>query len=604
MAAAAAVAAQRPFYMQKTDVKVDYTDVTGKATSVDLPLITLPAGTVLFRAMKIPNPATGEDFRTFYRDYLGNPETITSSQKATGVKGFCLSPLHNVFFYPFPYIAFGAHTVGATFTMMQISVLVHPITVVCAMSPSDFVRGRALRYDGDAPWQRCSNFSGPGVECHLRTGEERKALSYDNCLRPEFQASSGVRGWMAVADRDSLNPVVEVDGRKRAVISKTVPMSVNMLSLSKTNPKEAVKLVASTYMDSQGHAGFPEIAMYPYKAHKGPGNIKRSCATNEFAMRILEKEAATDNLNFLPIAAFTKNGVIDMVGGHFNYEALKPSPNAFVAEGSQQVINQAMQGYMEKMEREGVTLPYYGKCMLKYDTRTGFYVLDGIVGNFKPSSPAQVPLYKELLLPLASPGQKDYAMQYMLAIRSYYPEQFMQMYPVGEKAAKKFMRHSFVFKRFPFIKALFTELGMPLPSALYESWKVSARIQGDYEKKYKPKAAAAPAAKAPVAAKAPAVAAAEQLASIRAPAQEELPDYGGIGDGTPRTPAFGTPRTPAFGTPRTPAFGTPKEESKGGRRITKRSKKSNSRKTRSVAPVKDLATFFTRLWKAHAKKKV
>ena len=137
-----------------------------------------------------------------------------------------------------------------------------------------------------------------------------------------------------------------------------------------------------------------------------------------------------------------------------------------------------------------------------------------------------------------------------------------------------------------------------MPSALYESWKVSARIQGDYEKKYKPKAAAAPAAKAPVAAKAPAVAAAEQLASIRAPAQEELPDYGGIGDGTP---PFGTP---AFGTPRTPAFGTPKEESKGGRRITKRSKKSNSRKTRSVAPVKDLATFFTRLWKAHAKKKV
>jgi len=251
---------------------------------------------------------------------------------------------------------------------------------------------------------------------------------------------------------------------------------------------------------------------------------------------------------------------------------------------------------MEKMEREGVTLPYYGKCMLKYDTRTGFYVLDGIVGNFKPSSPAQMPLYRELLLPLASPGQKEYAIQYIMAIRSYYPEQFMQMYPVGEKGAKKLMRQSFVFKRFPFIKPLFTELGLPLPSALYESWKVSARIQGDYEKKYKPKVAAAPA---PVA-KAPAVAAAEQLASIRAPAvevapepQQESPEYGGIGDGTP---PFGTPKE-----------GVPKEESKGGRRITKRSKKiprSNSRKTRSVAPVKELAIFFTRLWKAHANKKV
>jgi len=160
---AAAAAMLRPFYIEKNDVKVDYTDATGKPTSVDLPLVTLPAGTVVFRAMKIPNPAKGEDVRHFYRDYLGNTEGSR----------ICLSPLHNVFFYPFPYIAFGAHTVGSTFTMMQISVLVHPVTVVCAMSPSDFVRGRALRYDGEAPWQRCSNFAGPGVECHPRTGAEQ-----------------------------------------------------------------------------------------------------------------------------------------------------------------------------------------------------------------------------------------------------------------------------------------------------------------------------------------------------------------------------------------------------------------------------------------------
>jgi hypothetical protein len=229
-------------------------------------------------------------------------------------------------------------------------------------------------------------------------------------------------------------------------------------------------------------------------------------------------------------------------------------------------------------------------------------VLDGIVGNFKPSSPANAPLYKELLLPLATPGQKEFAMQYMMAIRSYYPEDFMKMSAVGEKGSKKLMRQAFVFKRFPFIKPLFTELGLALPSVLYEFWKVSARIQGDYEKKYKPKAAAAVAAKAPVATKAPAAAAApaEQLASIRAPAVEEaeaeeaMPNYGGIGVGTP---VFGTPKE-----------GTPKEGSpKGGRRLTKRSKKTprtNSRTTRSVAPVKELATFFTRLWKAHAKKKV
>lgn len=555
-AAAAAVAALKPFYTEKKDVKVDYTDATGNPTSVDLPLVTLPAGTVVFRAMKIPNPAKGEDVRHFYRDYLGDTE---------GSK-LCLSPLHNVFFYPFPYIAFGAHTVGSTFTMMQMSVLVHPVTVVCAMAPSDFVRGRALRYDGDAPWQRCSNFAGPGVECHPRTGAERSALSYDNCLRPEFQASSGVRGWMAIADRDSLNPDVMEGIRKKAVISKTVPMSSYLLRLHQKLPEEVNKLVASTYTDSKGRAGFPEIALYPYKAHKGPGNIVRACPSNDMAMRLLEKEALADNLNFLPIAAFTKNGAVDMVNGYFNYDALKPTENAFVPEGSQDAINAAMYAYMKRLQGEGIVLPYYGKCMLKYDSRTGFYVLDGVIGNFTPTVPSGFPLYKSVLLPLQTAKDRETALQNMLVMRAHYPENFLEM--------RQGMRHAFVFRRFPFLKDLFPGLGLEFPKMYSLFWGKSAKIHAEILEKRKalaPAAAPLPKIKIPVAT--PPAAAPVAVAEPEA----ITPTYGYQKNG---------PTTPVF----------------GGSASTRKAKKTKLRKTRSTS-AKDLATVFTRLWKAHAKKK-
>ena len=100
---------QIPFYTTVTPVKESFTDAAGADQSVDLPLITLPAGTVLFRGVKIPDLGAAQDIRYLYRDFLGNPE-------ADGV--VCMSPVHNVFFYPTPHIAFGTHTIGKTFTML------------------------------------------------------------------------------------------------------------------------------------------------------------------------------------------------------------------------------------------------------------------------------------------------------------------------------------------------------------------------------------------------------------------------------------------------------------------------------------------------------
>jgi hypothetical protein len=576
--AASAKANSQPFYTQVTNVKEEFTSAAGVPSSVDLPLVTIPAGTVLFRGLRIPNPANGEDVRHFYRDYLGDPE---------GPQYVCLSPIHNVYFYPFPYVAFGAQTVGATFTMMQMVVLVHPVTVVCAMSPSDFVRGRGLRDDGTAPWQRCSNFVGSGIDCHTRTGAEQRALSYDNCLRPEYQARSGTRGWMAIADRDSLNPVVVVEGRKRAVVAKDASMSQAIRKLAAQMPLEAAKTLASTYKDAQGHAGFPEMALYPYRKHKGLGVIKRACPSNDMAMRIIEKEALDDNLNYLPIAAFTKNGVIDMVGGEFSYSVLQPTENAFVAEGSQDMINKNVFAFLDKVQKEGLVLPYYGACKMKQDTRTGFYVLDKIVpGGLRlgPSSQGQkqAVLYRSILLPLDTEPAQRFAMKYTLVMRNFFPEQFLKDYEIGKGS---FVKQAMVFNRFAFLKALFDELGITMPDAVRDGLRMGAalyqRVSG------KPSASAASKAPAPVPAPV-AVAEAEPAYATVTP------------QGTP--PSGVSPGTP----PGTPPSGV---QPKGGKRRTKR-KTTLRRKTRRIATQtggsaiygKHLASLFTRVWKVHARR--
>lgn len=559
---------RRPFYTEITNVKEDFISSAGVESSVPLPLVTIPAGTVLFRSMKIPNPAQGEDVRHFYRDYLGNPE---------GARDVCLSPIHNVFFYPFPHVAFGAHTIGTTFTMIQMVVLVHAVTVVCAVSPSDFVRGRGLRDDGTAPWQRCSNFSGRGVECHPRTLAERTALSYDNCLRPEYQQRSGTRGWMAIADRDSVNPVVMSEGKKRTVVDKNSPMSTYLRKLATSLPAEAAKALANTYKDQQGHAGFPEIALYPYYEHKGAKLIKRACPTNDMAMRIIEKEALADNLNYLPIAAFTKNGFIDMVSGEFNYKSLNPTENAFVAEGAQSVITDNVHGYMTKLQREGLQLPFYGLSKLTYDMRTGFYVLDKVVpANLKLSQAKGTPLYRSLLLSLATEKAERFALWYTLVFRNYFPEKFMTDYKINDESKVK---RAMIFNRYAFLRPVFEELAIPLPQFYRDALRKSAELfQADSGKKPASKAVVAPA---------PVDAPAE-------PQEERTPEYAAV---TPQGTPPGSP--PAPGTPP----GTPP---KGGKRQTRKKLSSKKRTTRSASARQDfgkhLASLFTRVWKAHGKK--
>jgi len=434
--------AKLPFYIQITNVKEDYINDQQKPSSVDLPLVTLPAGTVLFRGLKIPDARKGEDIRYFYRDFLGNPE---------GSENVCLSPIQNVFFYPFPYIAFGANDVGKTFTMMQMVVLVHPITVVACVSPSPFVRGKALAYSGTAPWQRCNKFSGADYDCHTQTDEEVEKKGWDNCLSPEYQVRSGTRGWMAIAKLDSINVLDKTFGKK------TTTMGTFLRSLNGQIPGQGKAALTWAYVDDNRTGGFPEIAMYPYRTHKGRRLITRYCPNEKAAIRLLEKEAANDNLNYLPIAAFTKNGVIDMVSGYFSYDRLGVTENAFDVVSAQQTILANVHTFMERAQTVGLTLPHYGSSKLVFDSRTGFFALDKVVS---PTLMIQDVPYRSLLFSLEGEEAQKRALKYMLILRNFMPEHFMERYAIDPKFVA---RRAMIFNRFPVLEKLFTATQMNIP---------------------------------------------------------------------------------------------------------------------------------------------
>lgn len=440
--------------LQKQNAKEFYLKTTNVLESgIDLPLVTLPAGTVLFRGQKLPNPAN-VDPRLFYGDFLGNPE---------GSQHVCLNPTHNTFFYPLPYIAFGINDVGKSYDIMNIVVLVQPVTVVSMISPSRFVRGTVKSFGGAAPIQRCSTLT-KGL-CHEPTAKELDALEYDNCLNPEYQMRSSTRGWMAIAKLDALT----------TKDSAGTSMSSYVKALEARRPGQGVELVANSYTDSNRNNGFPEIALYPYKNHKGLKALKRPCKDIKTAIHLMQKEAEADNLNYLPIASVTREGTIDMINGLFTYERLGVSANAFTtpALNKQPDIEGRLAEYMDLLQSKGLDLPYYGKGKLSFDTRTGFYVFPQVIPRMQITEKGETFPYKFLTMPLASADERKRALTYLLMFRSMNDEKFMQKYGLEKGFGVK---RAMIFDRPPILTRLFQDLSLPIPAEFRDGLGRASRL--------------------------------------------------------------------------------------------------------------------------------
>ena len=486
---------QPPFY-EKVTLLTERFMRDGIPDNEDLALVTLPPGTVLFRGLKIPNQAAGVDPRIFYRDFLGDPE---------GRDNVCMNSTHNTFFYPFPYVAFGADQVGQDFDMMIMVVLVHPVNVVCSISPSRSVRGTAKGFSGDAPFQRCDGIVSKIPRCHPLTEKEKEDSQWDNCLNPKYQVASGTRGWMAIAQRDALNTKVVREWGKAGAPKTETYMWEYMNGLKSRHPDVCADLLASSYTDSNKNNGFPEIVLYPFKTHLGEKPYKQKCSSVATAIRLMQKEAEKDNFNYLPVAAFTKDGVIDMVNGFFTQETLGVSANAFStsAASKQPAIESVVKAHMEKLQTQGLVLPVYGPGLLSFDTRTGFYILPQVVPrslvvvNQEPSAKKQAPVpYARLCIPLATETDKRRATNYKMMFRNFSLLNFMKIYGIETKFG---LNRAMIFERPPVLTALFKLFGMAIPKDFIYGLKRATTTKTEDEEALKklgqaaaPRAAAAP----------------------------------------------------------------------------------------------------------------
>ena len=423
---------------------IPYVKGNGAAASMHAPLVDLPIGTLLFRGVKLPDVANGDDARLFVREFLGMPNGDS----------FCLSPVTNVFFYPFPYVAFGADHVGVKFNAAEVYVVVKPLRVFSMVKPSKWIRGGNLKdFDGTAPIQRCDKFDFP---CKELTPEEKakedQAKTWDNCIRPEFGAAEGVAGWMAMADLDSL----DVFGKKPKPAVSATAMGHYLRELESRQPGKVSELLPLFVTDSRGHRGVPEIALFPWSPHPGP-QITMTDAANEVEAADAIAELS-DRLNYLPIACITQNGIVEAFEGDFKASNVGANTASAPSPEVRGAIERNQTAYLDKLMTEGIEVPGTGLCRMAYDSRTGFFVLDGLVPEGLQLGEVS---YRSLLLPLSNAAEKQKATEVQVLFRTFFPSKHFQMERLADGSQ---VRRAFVFERPPMLQQMYTDLGIN-PSA-------------------------------------------------------------------------------------------------------------------------------------------
>jgi hypothetical protein len=442
-----------------------YKTLSGIDKEITLPLVDIPAGTLLFRGIRLPDISKGDDSRSFIRDFLGDP--VGDS--------FCLTPVHNVFFYPFPYIPFGAHTVGKKFNAINVYVTRKAMRIVCLISPSPMFRGGEIKtLDGTAPIQRCSQFryectpivkeedldekvatgamSAEEAEAALEkrkqdtaTEEERKreVKSWDNCIHPNYP---DINGWMAIADYDALESLDQ-----KALAVKDTTMSKYILELNTRRPGKLAEILSYMYSDKRRHRGIPEIVLHPW-LKKNADTVMTDAASEE---EVIEQiRALSDNFAFLPCASITSAGILDGINGDFQLTELPADSIKNADDAVRGAIEANLESFMKTLETTGLDIPDLGITKVRFDSRTGFYVLDRFAqrDTVKDAGP-----YSQLLFPLETAPQKSFASTYRVLFRTFFPDKLLKPEAIVQGMAP--VRRAFIFERPSIFKKMFDNIG-------------------------------------------------------------------------------------------------------------------------------------------------
>ncbi len=445
--------------------KINYTKANGTAASIDVPLIEIPAGTLLFRGIQLPNPKKDEDPRMFVRDWLGYPKGDR----------FCMTPTHNTFFYTNPFVPFGAHTVGEWFNAILVCQTVRNLRLVNMISPSDWTRGgkeiKAL--DGTAPIQRCDKFDYTCIdnEKSIEAKREKELKAWDNCIHPDFARDKKVSGWIAIADYDSL------DNFKEGLHGKETTMGKYIMELDSRLPGMGVELLTSTYTDKSNHRGFPEIVLFPWSPHPGTENQYTEAKTEEEAADAIAE--MSDMFNYLPIACITERGILEAFSGDFKAGDL-PAYATSAAPGplSRRAIDAFQAKYMENLMTEGVEIPVLGNGKIKFDTRTGFYVMDAFLAQIIEPATKEPIDYDNLCMELETEEEREKVLEYKIKYRTFDKTKFMQSdtYIDGSVVLSR----AFLYERPDELYKQFKELDLKLPSKLIPYiWSATEVFQKD-----------------------------------------------------------------------------------------------------------------------------
>jgi hypothetical protein len=456
--------------------------------------VDLPAGTILFRGERLPDPEKGEDLRNFYRDFLGTIDSTT--------KKFCIPPNYNVFFYPFPNVAFGANIYGERFNAMQMYVTRKKVTLACMISPATKVRGSPKGYDGFMPIMRCNDvYELMGDESLLcgSTGDAKTkkldAMSYDNCINPIYMNAVKqwspqtplIHGWMAIAEGDSLN--IKGEGvRRRETVRKgrNTVMGKYLTELGKRYPNKLPEALSWMYTDAHGHRGYPEIALHPLTPHPGTQTITLDIADMNEALEFIETNS--NRFVYLPLACFTATQTLDGIEGEFKVTNISDADRKmFPREAGKEAQAKAMRdpvrigiekqidAYMTKLMTEGIEIPGVGLSKIVFDSRTGFYVLDSFVrgkntvlyDNTKvdPTTGDFVSMsYLDILMPLETDEDRRNMMNYCIVFNKFNPEKVFlpeNLFSEGPPVYR-----SFIFDRPSNYFALFANLHQKFPVGL------------------------------------------------------------------------------------------------------------------------------------------
>lgn len=176
----------------------------------EVPVITLPKGTLLFRA--VVEPIT---------DFVGVPQARA---------GFCIPPHHNVWFYLAPTVIDADPKWFGDYKSIQVYVITRDLTIASLVLPSKFTRATRL--------EKTRSFM---IGCNKTEKSCIKGNPYDPCFRTSFlKKYPSISGWIGIGSSDA---------------SKVMTYLKN---------GESVRTqFIHTLADNRGVVGAPEVVLYP-----------------------------------------------------------------------------------------------------------------------------------------------------------------------------------------------------------------------------------------------------------------------------------------------------------------------------------------------------